>query len=141
MSVCYFLKGERVILDGLSDIQRYQIRLHPCIYAHMYLCKCVSVCVYLRFQGCRQTISGSVLCPLPCLIGQTDQSERGLVGPTTQTLCFLSLSVGRSTWNNNSLLHVPVKTIQELVSERKVPSFIFRQTLHAKYSRLATDMC
>ncbi len=39
-------------------------------------------CVCLRFQRRRQTISGSVPHPLPCLIGQTDQSERGLVVPT-----------------------------------------------------------
>lgn len=50
----------------------------------MYICKCVFVsraCVWDSRQAW-QTISGSVPRPLQCLIGRTDQSERGLVVPT-----------------------------------------------------------
>lgn len=63
----------------------------------MCICKRVFVCVrVLELPGRPWTISGSVPHPLQCLIGETDQSERGLVVPTIKALCCLGASVERS---------------------------------------------
>lgn len=88
------IKGKRVILLMVCQILpetgkkcwflnliEYQLLVYACIctYVNGFF---LFACVCLSFQAGSRTISGSVPHLLRCLIGQTDQSERGLVVPT-----------------------------------------------------------
>lgn len=115
LMVCQILPETGKKKCWFLNLIEYQLLVDACI--------CIYVngvflfaCVCLSFQAGSRTISGSVPHLLRCLIGQTDQSERGSCCPNNKALCSLSLSVGRSIWNNIVLLYVSATTIQQQFS-------------------------
>lgn len=106
--------------DGLSDSYLiYQLLVDA------RACKCVFVCVCLRFPAGRQTISGSVPHPLQCLIGQTDQSERGFVVSTKRPCVPWAWAWGGQCETTTRCYTSSAKTFQ-LISDTKLLNLIFQ---------------
>lgn len=95
----------------------------------MYICKCVFACVHVfRILG-RPADNKGKCSPSTAVFNWSNRPKgAGSCCPNNKALCSLSLSTGRSMWNNNTPLHVSATTIQQpeqqLIAETKLLIFI-----------------